>query len=215
MKKIIEFQRINNLSTDGIIGKKTLDKFLDNYDLSKVELANFLGQTHHETSGFTRDTESLNYSAKGLKSTFLYYKKNPKEAWLDGRTWIQKANQETIANKVYWDKNRSRRYRLGNKNYGDGWKYIGRGSGHTTGLSNYSDLALHLGDLSILNKPELVATKYFWESGLFYFNKNKVWKECGTGVKDITKVTELVNGGNRGLEERISYTRKYLRILQA
>lgn len=213
MVKITEFQKENHLVPDGIIGVKTLSKLGDHIGIYGVELANFMGQLHHETGGFKYDTETMNYSASRLKVIFSYYKNNPQEADKDGRTIFHKADQETIANKVYWDQNRSRSHWLGNKDWGDGWNFRGRGAIQTTGRWNYSELENFVGD-DLMNNPSLVATKYYWESALYFFNAHKLWKYAqDTTIKSITELTGKINGGLNGLDERVRLTRYYNYLL--
>ena len=214
MRKIIEFQENEGLAPDGLVGIKTLSKFKERFLLSNIQLANFLGQLHHETGGFKYDTESLNYSVQGLIDTFSYYQKNRNEASNDGRTWFRKANQETIANKVYWDENRSPSHYLGNKKWGDGWKYRGRGAIQLTGYYNYQRFAIWQGDLNIQDNPEEVASKYYWESAIFFFNSNKLWNYCNDiSLDSIRRLTRRINGGFNGFEDRAKMTRHYYKIL--
>lgn len=209
IKMIIKnFQIQHDLYIDGIIGKNTVAKMGEVFGIYHNNLAHFLGQFHHETAGFTKHTESLNYAVSGLQATFSYYRNRPKEAQEDGRTWYKKADQETIANKVYWDKNRSASYRLGNENWGDGWKYRGRGF-QLTGKWNYDGFSEEYG-VDVVNNPEMVASTWFWESGLWFFRKKNIFRETGTiTIAGITAVTKRVNGGTNGLEERIKWTRYY------
>lgn len=215
MKKIIEFQKSEGLVPDGLIGINTLNKFKNKLLLSNIQLANFLGQLTHETNGFKSDTESLNYSVNGLINTFGYYRNHRNEAYNDGRIYlIKKANQEVIANKVYWDENRTPSHKLGNKNWGDGWKYRGRGAIQLTGYYNYSRFAIWQGDLDIIDNPDLVASKYYWESAIFFFNSNKLWSKCNdVSINSITSLARAINGGINGLEERIVKTRYYYNLL--
>lgn len=213
MKKIFEFQTNNYIHADGIIGKQTFAMFMEVFEMTEIQCAHFLGQLHHETGGFKRDTESMDYSVSGLKSTFFYYKNRPKEAQEDGRTWYKKADQETIANKVYWDKNRSDVYRLGNVEWGDGWAYRGRGSVQLTGLWNYQEFADWLENQTIINNTELVATKYYWQSALWYFEKRNVWQKMkDVSIKSVESVTRAINGGLNGFDDRVLYTKKYAKI---
>ncbi|WP_291866672.1 peptidoglycan-binding protein [Maribacter sp.] len=210
MRKIVEFQKENGLVPDGIIGKNTLKAFQAQFGVSKIQLAHFLGQLHHETNGFKYDTENLNYSAIGLIKTFSYYRKNKVQAYQDGRTWGHKANQEKIANKVYWDKNRNPSHQLGNTNYGDGWKYRGRGAIQLTGLFNYKKFAKWIKDVTILENPEKVAYSFYFTSAKYFFEENKLWNLANNINRDsIVKITKAINGGLNGIEERIRMTRYY------
>ncbi|AGO47403.1 lysozyme [Cellulophaga phage phi19:1] len=214
MKKIIEFQKENGLVADGVIGKNTMKAFDVILGIRGVQLANFLGQLHVESGGFKYDTESLNYSATALPKIFGYYKSRPLEALVDGRTWLHKANQETIANKVYWDKYRSTGYQLGNKYKDDGWKYIGRGAIQLTGYSNYLAFSKSVNDSMIVITPEIVATKYYWTAAKWFFDKNRLWGLSNSRtVSSITQLTKRINGGSHGLSERIYWTNHYAKIL--
>lgn len=208
-----DFQLKHGLHVDGIIGKNTVKKMGEVFGVYGNNLAHFLGQFHHETAGFTKSVENLNYSVAGLKSTFSYYANRPKEAQEDGRTWYKKADQETIANKVYWDKNRLLPYRLGNDLWGDGWKYRGRGF-QLTGKWNYQGFSED-NNVDAVADPDIVANEFFWQSGIWFFKKKNIFRHTSTvTIESITKVTKLVNGGTNGLEERIRLTRVYERLIQ-
>jgi predicted chitinase len=51
---------------------------------------------------------------------------------------------------------------------------------------------------------------------MFFFERNKLWAICDSGVNDavITKLTEKINGGHIGLEERKKNTYEYAKILK-
>lgn len=214
MKKIIEFQNNNGLAPDGIIGIKTLSKLREVLKIeTDIQLANFMGQLHHETAGFKYDVESLNYSAEALIKTFSFYKENPVLAFRHGRSGNEAADQEAIANNVYYDGNRGIRFKLGNKTWGDGWKFRGRGSIMVTGKSNYIDFGKYLG-VDLVLFPEQVSTKYYWDCGLWYFGKRKLWRLSNSiNIKSITELTKRINGGLNGLEDRIKWTKHYYDIL--
>lgn len=213
MKKIIEFQIKENIHNDGVIGQQTFGQFMSTFELTPIQCAHFLGQLHHETGGFTKDTESLNYSVFGLKNTFSYYKNRPTEAQEDGRTWYKKAEQETIANKVYWDINRSSAFKLGNTEWGHGWLFRGRGAIQLTGQWNYQEFADWKEDQKIVFHPNLVATKYYWDSALWYFEKRNIWRKMeGVDIKHIESVTKAINGGLNGFDDRLKWTRYYAKL---
>lgn len=243
MKKIIEFQKANGLTADGIIGKATIAKMRQVFGLNNdIHLAHLLGQIHHET-GFKHDEENLNYSADRLLQVFPKYFN--KESVNDYNRLPR-----LIANKVY-----SNRMGNGDEYSGDGWKYRGRGAIQLTGKSNYLSFQKWLnlrelnpddvagsfeygdgyryrgrGALQLTGKsnylafqkwlnlrdinPDDVATKYFWKTALFFFEANKIWSLCND-VSDatITKVSKKINGGTNGLADRISKTKYYYNLI--
>jgi len=215
MKKIKEFQKEYNLVADGILGYNTISKFKQVYNLNNFQVAHFLGQLHHETAGFTRDTESLNYSPTGLINTFSYYRNRKTEAYIDGRTYLSKANQKAIANKVYADQNRSEAYKLGNTQSNDGWNFIGRGAIQLTGYNNYASFGEWMYNFEILFRPELVATKYYWKSAIFFFETNNIWSLCNNvSEAKINSVTRKINKSTNSYKERVKLVQKYYSIIK-
>ncbi|HAT4981713.1 TPA: glycoside hydrolase family 19 protein [Serratia marcescens] len=152
--------------------------------------AMFIAQVGHESAGFTRTVESLNYTPQGLLSTFGK-RITAYQADMLGRTTAHLANQAAIANLVYAD-------RLGNKSRGDGWKYRGRGLIQITGADNYracsagikTDLLL-VPDLLEKDEYAMRSAGWFWKS-----------RNCGQYTGDVERVTLLINGGNNGLADR-------------
>jgi putative chitinase len=205
MVAIIDFQRQNGLKPDGVIGKVTLAKIKQECNISNdVQLAHFVGQCHHETGGFMASVENLNYSAQGLLRTFAKYFPTNALATMYAR------KPEMIANRVY-----ASRMGNGNEASGDGWKYRGRGAIQLTGKNNYQAFANYVKDQSIMDNPDLVATKYFFKSADFFFDNNKLWDICRNDISDktIQALTRRINGGFKGLEDRIVQTKKYYLIL--
>ena len=213
MREIVKFQKDNRLVADGILGPITANKIMQVAGIKNDQhLAHFLGQVAHETNGFKSSVESLNYSVSGLKKTFRHYRRNPFLATLHGRKRGQKANQVEIANAVYSDRNRSRSYKLGNIFEGDGWKYRGRGAIMITGRSNYNAFFEWLG-ISIRTNPDLVATKYYWQTAVWFFSVNNIWKYCYEVNDDtIRLVTKKINGGYNGYDHRKNLTYLFYRI---
>lgn len=215
MSKLKQFQRKNGLTPDGIIGRFTLLKMMVVFNIkTKEATAHFVGQLAHETNNFKARTESFNYSVNGLAKTFSFYRKNPELARLHGRRTGRKANQMLIENNVYDDNNRSKRYKLGNVCPGDGWKFRGRGSIMVTGRNNYEAFFCWLG-IPKDSDPSLVATTYYWECALWFFEVNKLWR-LALNVSDysITKLTEKINGGLNGFDHRKELTELFLRLLR-
>lgn len=200
--KIMSLEKLQEkigAKADGSFGPATLKAAMAYFKMSPERAAHFFGQTSHETGGFNIFTENLNYSASGLQTIFgKYFPGNLEESY---------ARQPVkIASRVYAD-------RMGNGNEAsqDGWKFRGRGALQTTGKNNYKEFSEYLKKPEILTNPDLVATLYAFESALFFFEKNNVWKLTDKGVNDATilSVTKAINGGTHGLEDRSSLTKRY------
>jgi putative chitinase len=189
------------VGADGAFGPGTMKKAMEFYKLTPVRAAHFFAQTAHETGGFKAFSENLNYSADGLNKIFPKYFKN---AGRDAAPFAR--NPEKIANIVY-----ASRMGNGDAASGDGWKFRGRGALQLTGKANYEAFAKYLGNNEVLENPDLVATKYAFESAMFFFERNKLWVICDKGINDaaILELTKRINGGTHGLEDRNSKTKKY------
>jgi putative chitinase len=67
-----------------------------------------------------------------------------------------------------------------------------------------------------MENPDLVATKYSFESAMFFFERNKLWAICDQGINDaaILALTKRINGGTHGLEDRKAKTYKYYQFVK-
>jgi len=187
------------VAADGAFGPGTIKAGMTLLKLTPVRAAHFFAQTSHETGGFKAFSENLNYSAQGLQGIFgKYFPGNLEESYA--------RNPEKIANRVYAD-----RMGNGNEASGDGWKFRGRGALQLTGKANYEAFAKYLGTNEVMENPDLVATKYSFDSAMFFFEKNKLWTICDKGINDaaILELTKRINGGTHGLEDRKVKTYKY------
>jgi len=187
------------VAADGAFGPGTMKAGMALLKLSPIRAAHFFAQTSHETGGFKAFSENLNYSAQGLQGIFGKY--------FPGTLEESYARQpEKIANRVYAD-----RMGNGNEASGDGWKFRGRGALQLTGKANYEAFAKYLGNNEVMENPDLVATKYSFESAMFFFERNKLWEICDKGINDaaILALTKRINGGTHGLEDRKAKTYKY------
>lgn len=159
---------------------------------SKCKLAHFLAQASHESWGFTKNEENLNYSEEGLCKIFHDY-------FLELGKAAQYAHQpEKIANHVYANK-------LGNstEESGDGFKFRGRGDMETTGKYNYGKFGEFIKE-DLITNPDLVASKYSLAAAAYFFTQRKIWDICDRGVSTsvIEAVTAKVNAQLIGLAER-------------
>lgn len=197
-----------NIKPDGQIGRITFGALRMKWNLTGIQLAHFLGQCDVETGGFQVFTENLNYSSSGLLKVFSRYYKDELLAIKHQR------KPSVIANHVYGG-------RMGNNQPNDGWHFRGRGALQLTGRDNYTAFSQWAKEPQILSNPDLVATKYAFESGLWYFERNWVWKHTtDLSVEAITKISKAVNLGNanhpgtpHGLEERIKRTLHYRQFI--
>lgn len=167
------------------------------WKLNAFELAHFLGQCDHESNGFKVKEENLNYSANGLLNIFpKYFTKKTAEQYA--------RKPQSIANHVYGN-----RMGNGDEKSGDGWKFRGRGYIQLTGKNNYASFSKFIGEDCVSN-PDLVATKYPFESALWFFKTNNIFSLC-KDVSDATilAVTKKINGGINGLADRNAKTKKY------
>ncbi len=160
---------------------------------TKERVCMFLAQCGHESGGFSRFTEGLNYSAEGLLTTFPKYFPDLKTAKAYER------QKEKIANKVYAN-------RMGNgpESSGDGWKYRGFGILQLTFKDNYSAFSKDSG-IDLVTDPEKYRTdlSVIIKTAIWFWNKNGLNKFAD--AKDILGATKKINGGTNGLEDRTKH----------
>lgn len=167
-------------------------------------LAHFMSQIAHESGNFRLVYENLMYSANGLKKTF------PKYFLTHELAMSYAMKPEKIGNKVYGN-----RMGNGNEASGDGYKFRGRGYLQLTGKVNYQLFSQYIGE-DCVQAPDLVATKYPIDSGLWFFDRNNIWSLCdSTSPNSIVSVTRRINGGTNGLTDRQAKFRTFLTLLNA
>lgn len=168
---------------------------------TKERIAMFLAQASHESGGFSRLVENLNYSAEGLAKTWPgRYASGGKPNDLAKKI---ARNPEMIANYTY-----ANRMGNGGPESGDGWKYRGRGIFQLTGKANYQSFFYSVGlrpEPEKLAEPELAIMSACW----FWVNRKL---NDAADAKDVAKATKIINGGSIGLEHR---TKLYNQILRA
>lgn len=165
---------------------------------TKAEMATFLAQCGHESRGFTRFEEDLNYSAGRLM-----------QVWPLRFPTIEDAlpyahNPMALGERVYGG-------RLGNTDPGDGWAYRGRGCIQCTGKRNYSAAGEALG-LDLLAHPDWVcAPSIGVQVALWY------WRVRGLDAvdddEDARAETRLIQGGSEGLDRRQASLDRLLQVL--
>ena len=163
-------------------------------------LASFVALCAHETMGFTRFEENLNYSVDAIKRVFPKYFRT-----VDPAEYAR--NPEKLANRVY-----ASRMGNGDEDSGDGWKYRGRGLIHITGRANYAFATTATGK-PLLDNPDLMNedVETMVLGAMTYWNANSLSKFADSD--DIKGQTKRINGGYNGLEERSQLYRIILKKL--
>lgn len=169
--------------------------------------AHWLAQTAHESAGFRRVRENLNYSVEALLSLFGRHRITHDEAHRYGRKPGQPADVQAIANCLYGGE--FGRKNLGNRLDGDGWRFIGRGYKQLTGRDNYARCSAAIyGDTRLVEAPELLEQPEAASLSAAWF-----WRSRGLNAladaDDIEGITRKVNGGLIGLAERKAWLAKF------
>lgn len=168
-------------------------------------IAGFLAQCAHESGGFTRLEENLNYSADGMAAIwpkrFAVLGPDGKPVKKDGKNQPNKfalalhRKPEAIANVVYAN-------RMGNgpTESGEGWLYRGRGLKQLTGKDNVTRCGQALGVDFVSNPDLLLQPEYAARSAAWFWATNKLSAFADKG--DIRGMTIKINGGLIGYEDR-------------
>jgi putative chitinase len=168
---------------------------------TRLRQAAFIAQVAHESQGFSRFVENLNYRADRLLEVFGKYF-DPEEAQ-------EYAHQpEKIANRVY-----ANRLGNGNESSGDGWRYRGRGFIQLTGKDNYREAGRFLNQ-DLVGKPELVeGLEVGARVAGWYWTSRDLNPYADRGQFDT--ITKKINGGQNGLRDRWAFYSKAREVLGA
>lgn len=163
--------------------------------VAPLDQAMFIAQCGHESTSFTQLVESFNYSVTGLAGFVKAKRLTQEQANTLGRKTYEKVlpleRQRAIANLAY-----SNRY--GNKAAGDGWEYRGRGIIGITFLDNYMKCGTAL-KLDLVSNPELLEKDInAARSAAWFYTSNGCLKYPG----DLVRVTQIINGGQNGIDDR-------------
>lgn len=167
-------------------------------------ISQFLANVSHETGGFTKLEESLNYSVDGLLNGFGRHRISEADARRLGRTTMRKADQRAIANKIYGGSWGAKN--LGNTQPDDGWDFRGSGPGQVTGRANFERVARDTG-IDVVSDPDKLRTA---DTGMLA--ALILWEKWGLNEQadnnETTAIRRRWNGGDKGLEEvRAAYGR--------
>ena len=177
--------------------------FIENaMELKPLRQSAFLANVIHESGGFTRLEENLNYTSEAR--IWEIFGHRLKTANRLPSEFVKEP--EKIANFVY-----ANRMGNGDEASGDGFKYRGRGLIQLTGKVNYEECSEQIGvDLvtnpKLLKQPEYAVKSAFW----FWMNKSL---NLFADKKDMKTITLRINGGLNGLNERTKLFERALLIL--
>lgn len=174
------------------------NKYAASYGVNNQKrIAEFMANVSHETGGFTKLAENLNYSVDGLLKTFGRHRISTADANRLGRSGKRAADQKAIANKIYggdWG-----RTNLGNTQPNDGWDYRGSGPGQVTGRANFSKVEKDSG-LPVVGNPDLLRqADSGMKAALILWQKWGLNEMADAG--QTTAIRKRWNGGSLGLAE--------------
>lgn len=159
---------------------------------SLLRRAHLMAQLAHESGGFTRMLENLNYSEPRI-----------------GQVWPRLAprahelahNPQKLGDAAY-----AGRFGNGNEHSGDGFRFRGRGLIQLTFKDNYRERGHAIG-LDLVSHPDLAAEPHTASKLALSF-----WQHAGCNAladaDDVEGVTRKINGGTNGLAERKELTLK-------
>ena len=193
MKKL---QEKVGVGADGHFGKNTAKAIAEHYELSPERGAHLLGQIIHESGTFKYVRENLNYSVDAMMKVW------PSRFPTEESAKPYERNPKALAAKVYSG-------RMGIPE-GEGHKWIGRGFLQLTGYNNVKAFATDMRVPEVMTDPSLLEEDYAFDTGVWFFKSNNLWKICDEGVNDdtIKRLTRKINGGYTGLDHRIKETNK-------
>jgi len=174
--------------------------------ISKNQLCHLLANCDHESQGWKKFEENLNYRPQRLLEVFnTKYKKYFKD--LADATAVAKGGPRAIAERIYGG-------RMGNRR-GTSDAYDCRGSGPLmiTGRNNFVLFDATVID-DIEKNPDLLRTKYKLSTAFWFFDVNKIWvKALGNNPASIKSVRRAINGGTIGLAEVEKLFAKYEKFI--
>ena len=188
----------NNPNLDGWY--EALSSVLPKYEIdSPQRVSAFIAQCTHESGGFKRLKENLNYKWESLRKVF------PKYFATDELAQEYAHKQDRIANRVYGG-----RMGNGDESSGDGFRYCGRGLIQLTGKNNYTKFAESIG-MEVEMVPALLESfEGAVESACWFWKTNNLNQYADAG--DILTMTKRINGGTIGLEDRIKHYNHALEV---
>lgn len=177
-------------------------------------IANILAQVSHE-SGMIAKEENLNYSAERLLELWGPDRKKPKNEQkiksVEHAFQVESMTPEKRAEVLYGKDTRVGKM-LGNTEYGDGYKYRGRGFIQLTGKYNYKTIGKRLG-VNLVENPDLVNDpRYAFDVVAEYYLKKS--NDNIEKLKDINAVNKMTGFATDTSEVRKQTAKEYYASLK-
>jgi putative chitinase len=173
---------------------------------TRLRLSHWLGQNAHESGGFSRLVENLNYTS-AARLMAVWPSRFPTAA--SAQPFVR--NPEGLAEKVYGG-------RMGNALPGYGWRYRGRGLKMITGFTNYLDLQGITGINIVANPDKAAEPETAVRLSAMYWHRTGCARYAD--ADDIGALSNLINRGNAraqqsaiGLGDRQARTAKARALL--
>lgn len=171
-----------------------------------LRMSHFIAQAMVETGAFKTLRENMNYSVQQMLKIFGVGKHSAKITAAEAPGLVN--NERALAERVYGLGNPKKAKELGNTQPGDGFRYRGNGVLQTTGRDAHRRMGLAFG-LDFENNPELVtAPEHALKPALKEWSDNRLNKFAD--LNDIRTITERINGGLNGFEDRKMFFAKLL-----
>ncbi|WP_341325927.1 glycoside hydrolase family 19 protein [Methylotuvimicrobium sp. KM2] len=171
--------------------KKIMLNELDKQGIHGTERAMLMAQLDHETGGFTRTEENLNYSARRLRQVSKKARSMSSQELNDAVA----RGDEGVAEVLYGG-----RKDLGNTQPGDGYKYRGRGFVQLTGRANYERIGKAIGQ-DLVNNPDLAADPEIAAKAAFAYYKTNPRLQKASKSGDVVAARRALNGGLNGIDD--------------
>lgn len=172
---------------------------LDGKINTPLRAAHFVAQCAHESQGFSRLVENLNYRPAAAVKTFSSLTSEEEAK----RLLEEDTTGEAFANHVYSPHSRVGK-KLGNTEDGDGFRFRGRGYIQLTGRYNYAAAGKDL-KVNLLENPERAAeVDMAAQTSVWFWKKNAI--NAMADLDDVEAVTRIINKAREGLSDRRTKT---------
>lgn len=177
---------------------------------NKNELAAFLASSDVETHGGTSMREKLGYSLERWRELAKEGNQKNIQNWLNRHAVNTEVDFAQISiedqlNIMYEGMN-------GNVEFGDGYKFRGRGGFHLTGRGNYYAFAKYVNRMDIMDNPDLLATDpdLAVKSAIWFWTKYRPELPELARQGDYKRVRRIVNGSTISIAEYNRLIQGYL-----